>query len=407
MFRRFRLTPMVMTMAAGTALAEIPEGTLPVENPRAETRSGTNLEGMPGELGSDGVYTVKKGDTLWDLSQSFLNNPWYWPKIWADNPDVENPHWIYPGNRLKIRQNVEGAPGEVTPEDEYDPGFNAQNSIPVKKPEIADFSVGTLKPENHSGEQELTGEITPYRLPDYLRVRVQTLVTDRELAETGVITGSFERKAMLATYDKVYVSFEKPDEIKVGGVYSIFRPRDEVKHPITRERFGFHTELLGSLRVISKNGKMAVAEIGPVTDDVGRGDRVTIGAALEKTVRRTPNKKNVKGIVLATETAKLTTIAENHVVFIDKGSKDGVEDGNTFNVVHSGDGLQKLNLPGELVTYDEEMPGELVATLLVFNVRENSSAAMVMKSLREVNVGDPVEMRVSPTKADGSGGEVR
>jgi hypothetical protein len=409
MFRRFRVTPMVMTIAAGSALAQTPEGSMPVNDPPAESapkeqRSGTVMSGLPGQLGEDGIYTVKQGDTLWDLSQSFMNNPWYWPKIWADNPEVENPHWIYPGNRLRIRQNGDGAPGEVTTEDNTP--FNT-DVVPDKKPELAEVSVGTLRAENLSGEEQLSGEITPYRLPDYLRVRVETIITDHELDETGVIQSSFEQKSMLSTLDKVYVAFNKPEDAKVNAVYSIFRPREEIVHPVSKERFGFQTELIGSLRILSKKGKLAVAEIGPVTQDVMRGDRITLGAALEKTVKRASNKQSVKGVILATDIPRLTTLGEHQVVFIDKGSKDGVEDGNTFNVVHSGDGLGRLNLPGKRANaFDEELPAEFVATLLVFHVRDHASAAMVMKSIRELNVGDNVEMRL-PEKVAGAGGDAR
>ena len=61
------------------------------------------------------TYTVKPGDTLWDLSGRFLNNPWYWPKIWSYNPEITNPHWIYPGNLLKFFPGAEEAPTRVEP----------------------------------------------------------------------------------------------------------------------------------------------------------------------------------------------------------------------------------------------------------------------------------------------------
>src|ERR1700682_4166106 len=68
----------------------------------------TNIKPVPG---APEEYVIVKGDTLWDLSQKFLNNPWYWPKIWSLNPSIENPHWIYPGNRLRIVPS-EGGGGE-------------------------------------------------------------------------------------------------------------------------------------------------------------------------------------------------------------------------------------------------------------------------------------------------------
>src|SRR5712691_9080250 len=76
----------------------------------------TDIKPVPG---APEEYTIVKGDTLWDLSQKFLNNPWYWPKIWSLNPGIENPHWIYPGNKLRIVPGEGGAqsPAQVQAEE--------------------------------------------------------------------------------------------------------------------------------------------------------------------------------------------------------------------------------------------------------------------------------------------------
>src|SRR4051812_39898549 len=56
------------------------------------------------------THTVEKGDTLWDLSQKILGSPWYWPKVWSYNPEIANPHWIYPGNQVRFMATAEEVP---------------------------------------------------------------------------------------------------------------------------------------------------------------------------------------------------------------------------------------------------------------------------------------------------------
>jgi hypothetical protein len=419
MTRRFSIAPLLMVVLAGSALAQTPEGSVPANPPAPNApppqpdKNATPPQNSPGQLDADGNYTIKGGDTLWDLSQQFLNNPWYWPKIWADNPSVENPHWIYPGNRLKISRRADGLPGEVGPaattSDDSDANKPIEEDVGSRPKEMADFSKGSIGGPTPEGSDEVTTG-GAYRMgmsavPTVSKVHVASIITDRELADSGTITHSIEQKTLLTTYDKVFAKITNLQDVKVGSTYTIFRTGDRITHPTTGQPFGYQTILVGTLDIVGKTPTEAIAVIGNIIEGVERGDRLAPHAELDKAIHVVPNETDLAGVVLTTQVPGLAFTGENHVVFIDKGAADGVKDGNTFTVVQAGDGLEQLTLPGHLADRHSGPP-EPVATLIVFNVSEHSSAALVVKSLREVNTGDRVEMKRASVAATGAGGDV-
>src|SRR5258708_38922059 len=105
------------------------------EESGADEEAGGQPEGSqtakPSEGGAGTQHTVQKGDTLWDLSQRYLGSPWYWPKVWSYNPEIANPHWIYPGNVVRFSATGEEVPTQV--ETGNEPGSN---------PEAPDISEG-------------------------------------------------------------------------------------------------------------------------------------------------------------------------------------------------------------------------------------------------------------------------
>ena len=95
------------------------EGAEVVDEP-ADRQTGT-LKIPPGQGGRESApgetHSVTRGDTLWDLSQRYLGSPWYWPKVWSYNPEIANPHWIYPGNQVRFFPAGEEVPSRVVTKD--------------------------------------------------------------------------------------------------------------------------------------------------------------------------------------------------------------------------------------------------------------------------------------------------
>src|SRR5207302_5933521 len=111
--------------------AAAPRENAPITEQSSRPAPDANVQPVPG---TPDEYTIQKGDTLWDLSQKFLNNPWYWPKIWSLNPAIENPHWIYPGNKLRIVPGEGGAQAPAQVQEDQGPGIDATASNAPEEP---------------------------------------------------------------------------------------------------------------------------------------------------------------------------------------------------------------------------------------------------------------------------------
>ncbi len=367
---------------------------------------------QPGTLeiapGTPGEYTIQKGDTLWDLSQKFLNNPWYWPKIWSLNPGIENPHWIYPGTHLKIVPGEGGAqaPAQVQAEGEGAPARSEQASEgdargPSGSPDLEVVKRNSRESIASNSTVSVSGKLgfTP---PPYVMVRASGLVTPEEMQNAGSLAASFEEKEMLSSYDTAYVRYKGDAPVKPGEKLLIFRPDGEIVHPLTHRKLASQTKTVAVAQVISVKGDLATVSIGQVWEEIGRGDLIRPWTPQENRVAPRPNRADVSGVLVAAVNPGLSTFGEYNEVFIDKGSADGVEEGNTFAVVRRGDGLSnelvtKSMAEGEggKVAQKEKTPDENVGLLLVVNAREHLSTAIVIKSVRELKAGDQVEMRSS------------
>ncbi|HUL58816.1 MAG TPA: LysM domain-containing protein [Anaeromyxobacteraceae bacterium] len=352
------------------------------------------------------TYTIRPGDTLWDLSGRFLNNPWYWPKIWSYNPEITNPHWIYPGNVLKFFPSAEEGPARVEPMVAGAPAEPGAELVSAEAQgaeeegeaprELEDFSRADMKsPE--AVDEDVVAVAGPYKVgymaPRTLLARHDSFVTQRELDESGAISAAFDEKEMLTTTDKAYARFKVPSDVKKGEIYIIYKTERPISNPVNHETIGYQTLVLGAARVVEVADRSASLVIAAAFEPIERG--AMLGPWTEKVfrpVKARPNGRSLDGLIVATRNEAITEIGEHHVVFVDRGKADGVEEGNTFKVVRAGDPYGRSSIGPIFVA---GMPKEDVGELLVIDARERASAALVVRSLRELAVGDRVEMRAS------------
>ncbi|HET8724462.1 MAG TPA: LysM peptidoglycan-binding domain-containing protein [Anaeromyxobacteraceae bacterium] len=386
----------VRTQAADAALADpgaavdpaaaTPDGSIDL-TPAARQLEGDPVAVAPGSRDpAPASYVIQKGDTLWDLSGKFLDSPWYWPKLWSYNPQIENPHWIYPGNPLRLAPAGPEAPARIE--------IVVSDAAPPR--ELDDLTRGNLDRAERIEDDDAVTVGGPYKIggsrPRGPAVLRNSFVTASQLEASGKVVAAFEEKSLLTTGDRIYGRFVDPAGVKVGQKFSIYRTDGRIVHPVTGRFVGWKTVILGTARVTAvEAGKATSLVITYVNDSVERGD--LIGPDVDqarKPLFVRPNRGSVDGFVIGVQPAIVTGAAEFNVVYLDRGRADGVEVGNTFEVVRSGDPLfeppdRPLNTPG--------LPREVIGNLVVFDAQDRASTAYVRRSLLEVLVGDHVEMR--------------
>jgi hypothetical protein len=217
----------------------------------------------------EGLYTIKKGDTLWDISSKFLKDPFLWPKLWERNPYITNPHWIYPGNPIRLsaieptkkeepkeeaKKVAEEKPKEVVQE----PEIKKVESPPVeKKPEV----VAEVKP--------VPMEEKPPALPED---RDAGFMSDIEYRGIGIVLESKEGKNLMSAGDVVYLAFSTSESILIGNKYTVFRVSEEKLHPITEKKIGRKYNIMGNVKIIDQHGNFFTAKIIESFDAIMRGD---------------------------------------------------------------------------------------------------------------------------------------
>jgi hypothetical protein len=317
-------------------------------------------------------YVVRRGDTLWDVTGRFFGDPFLWPRIWSYNPDITNPHWIYPEGQLRL------VPEAGTPQ--------AAAAAAAAAPS------GRGAPRVRIGRASSGGVL----------LREEGFLDRDALRESGEIVGAPVDHMLLTAYDEVYLQFDADQETQVapGQEWTIFTEATGVDAPDPSA--GTLIRIYGAVRIetYDRERRSARATIVEALEPIERGHRV---AAVPRRFDEVPprrNERDLRGQIIASMRPR-TLLGEQQLIFLNVGEEQGVATGNRLFVVRQGDdwraalGDSALE-PGataEVRRSAGEFPEEIVAEVRVVHVRPRTSTAIVTASTRELAVGDRVEMR--------------
>ncbi len=317
-------------------------------------------------------YIVKPGDTLWDISSLFLRDPWYWPEIWNRNPQIENPHLIYPGDVLTLVY-IDGQP-QILVNAGKASGSGAPGGLRQVK-----LSPSVRRSELQASIATIPGDAIRQFLT---RPRV---VTKQELDNAPYILSSEDKHLILGEGNKVYIRGEL-DKERVR--YTVFRTGGELVDPDNGEVLGYEAIYAGEAH-IDRYGD-------PATGTLTRTEReVLIGDHLLPTNKskinniyfpKLPDQK-LKGKIISLFDG-LFGIAKYQIAVVNIGERDGLEVGHLLATYTTGEMVIDRFDPRRRDAI--KLPNERSGLVMIFRTFKNVSYALVLESTRVIRKNDVV-----------------
>jgi hypothetical protein len=321
-------------------------------------------------------YVVQKGDTLWHLAGLFLKDPWLWPEIWYANPEVSNPHRIYPGDTLRLAKGGAGGPGGT-------------QAVAIQL--LRTSGSGTrLQPLLRSTELEAPIANIPYTAIAAFLSR-PGVITRNQAEAAPYVLALRDRHMIAGAGNEVYVKRLKAAE---GERFSVLHVGEKLKDPDGHRTLGYLANYAGVAQVM-RAGDPARVQITESAREVLAGD-VLVPESAGKFGDFLPHSPaaRVNGRILAVVNGVLLA-GQFQVVAIDRGTGDGIEPGHVLRVNDAAqtvrDRCARITGNGTCTRFfDTKLPVEAAGTLLVFRVFEHVSYALVASESVPLSVGDHV-----------------
>lgn len=310
-------------------------------------------------------YIVKKGDTLWGISEKFTDDPWQWPEIWYQNSQIENPHLIFPGDEL----------GLVT--------VNGKKRLTVVTRGEASRTV-KLQP---TARIEPIESAIPAIPQDAIRsfLRYHRIGSASDLENSPHILAGKDARLMLGSGDKVYAQGNLK-EGEIPQAYGIYRRGKVYKDPKTKEVLGIEAVEVGQARTVKLHDNILELLIESSNQQIKAGDLLLPTEDRNLVANYYPKapSQEVDGNIMAVSEG-VTYIGQYHVVALNVGLRDNVDVG-TVLVVNKQGAVIKDRTTGKKV----RLPDQSAGKLMVFRTFEKMSYGLIMSATEPLRVGDKV-----------------
>lgn len=311
------------------------------------------------------IYVIKKGDTLWGLSERFLKDPQYWPAMWASNSQITNPHLIYPGQKVRVfPDHLEFVPKET----------KGQMASAAQKAAVA----GKTPDVFHEVAEEKTFTVRGS----------EGFLMETDIKPFGSVIGINHDRIVAGEDDIVFTDIGAIHGAKGGEKFTVFRKDVSVSHPLTNEIMGSKVVPLGTLQLTDVEQKASRAIITKSYKEISPGCYLMPQRSEKRreVVLKMPTRE-LKGYIIETNSGT-NIIAAGDVVYIDLGSSQGAEPGNMLYIVRDVT-LDQRYVEGRV----DRLPQELLGALVILETGKKTATALVVKSIDAIYKGDKIVSR--------------
>ncbi|MCR9387500.1 LysM peptidoglycan-binding domain-containing protein [Vibrio metoecus] len=304
------------------------------------------------------TYTVVKGDTLWDISALYLDSPWLWPRLWQINPEIDNPHLIYPGDKLTLIWR------------------DGQPVLSLKPMRKLSPQVRVLEKQAVPTVQE--GLVLPYLQSD-------RLIAQTALQQSVRVIGSSDGRKYLTKQDQLYITGVQTE--KKWGIYrevAQYQRDDDVMVALRLVALGELAMTGGNFSGLSlqeQNQEILANDIALPEVDI---EERQLSTTFYPQPAPVGSEAHILGSLEGSQYA-----GQNQVVVMDQGSSDGLAQGSMFELYQAGvkvsDKEGQFTYQQEGADADVQLPSLKVGTLMVIRPYERFSLALITNSSAPIN----------------------
>jgi hypothetical protein len=310
----------------------------------AATGYGQKIES---EIGYN--YTIKKGDTLWDISKQFFDTPMKWPDLWKENPQITNPHWIYPGNLIHLYHDEKKVNSKLLDKEKRE----------------------TLRRED---EKEI-----PYLL--FEPIDRIGFVRDKAKSPSGIIFKVENDKQLICVGDIVYIRKQGMDSFQPGAKFTVYRTIHLGKGVKRTTYRGFQHYLTGVVKIIHEKPRYAVARVIKSYRSIQISDMVMPYQKRSAKIAVKENRIEIDGKIIGSEEQQ-TIFGAYTIAFIDKGIQDGIDAGQTYDIYYQK--KARLNPEDKDNTFLEPIK---TGNFIVLHVEKKTATVLITRSDKTIEPG--------------------